>query len=52
VLSVDGLIRYHRVVFLDRPWDDALSLRFDANPNLDEPQVDAMVAGVEVTVEP
>jgi hypothetical protein len=52
VLSVDALIRYHRVVFLDRPWDDALSLRFDANPNLDEPQVDAMVAGVEVTVEP
>jgi hypothetical protein len=52
VLSVDALIRYHRVVFLDRPAGGTVSLRFDANPNLDEPQVDAMVAGVEVIVEP
>lgn len=47
----DVLTRRRRVVFLDRPEGGVVSLMFEANPDLDEPQVDVMVAGVEVDPE-
>lgn len=47
----DALTRRRRVVFLDRPEGGVVSLEFEANPDLDEPQVDAMVTGVEVDPE-
>jgi hypothetical protein len=51
LLTIDPLTRRHRVVYIDRPAGGVVSLRFEANPDLDEPQVDVMVRGVEVTLE-
>jgi hypothetical protein len=51
LLTIDPLTRRHRVVHIDRPAGGVLSLRFEGNPDLDEPQVDVMVTGVEVTLE-
>jgi hypothetical protein len=52
LLTLDEETRRFRVVHLDRPGGGVLTLRFDANPVLDDPQVDAMVTGVEVAPEP
>lgn len=51
LLTVDAEARRHRRVFLDRSLGGVVALRFEANPDLDEPQVDAMVTGVEVAPE-
>ncbi|MFW6050584.1 MAG: hypothetical protein ACODAU_05390 [Myxococcota bacterium] len=48
---LEGIPRYRRIVFLDRPGGGVVSLRFEANPELDEPQIDQMVEGVEVEPE-
>lgn len=39
---------HRRIVFLDRAGGGTVSLRFDATPELDDAQIDVMVAGVEV----
>lgn len=51
LLTVDAEARRHRMVFFDRPFGGVVALRFEANPDLDDPQVDAMVTGVEVAPE-